>query len=319
MKNDIKDLKFPKILIMHKKVEINLNPNEDLFKEKYFLEMLDYNDILLNTKIVYDIYFKQIRITQSQNGLFYPWSSENVFLVIDRIERNTLDTLNVDKGYLLLKLDNDGDNIVIYYTGIADFIGVFGSFYATLSLFASLITSYPAEIIYNQTIINSIFKFVENKFLKDTQKKIKFNESLEKDLKLNSFKFKYFEDLDINQINNIFKRKIDETGYKENNPDKKHNFYKKDDKINLKTKKLYENNLKNQFNYKSEKNIKKEKFIKILIENKKNDFDNNNTTNKKQTANNYNDNISQIELNYLKQMNKTSNFLLNFKFFRRRK
>ena len=215
----IKELKFPKILILHKKIEINTNEQvEKIFKEQYFLEILNYNDELLNTKIVYDIHIKQVRITQQQNGFFYPSTEEKVFLVIDRIEKNTLDTLNVDNGYFSLKLDNDGYSITIYYTGLPDFLGVFGSFFATLTLFASIICTYPAGIIYNQIMMNQIFRFVEDrdynkeKGKKNEREKHKDKEEALSDdnfeMNTNSFKFKKFDDLNIGQISELYRKGV---------------------------------------------------------------------------------------------------------------
>lgn len=162
--DNFKLLIYPKILILHKKVELDLKADiNSFFKERFELKLLDYYDIIFNSKFVYDIYIKQVRITQQKNGLFFPWTSEKIFLIIDRIERNSLDNLNVEHSYFSLKLDSDGINIIILYTGLPDFLGVFGSFLSTFGLIAILLTSKPAEMIYNQTLLNQIFKFVENK------------------------------------------------------------------------------------------------------------------------------------------------------------
>jgi len=254
-----KNSKFPKILILHKKVEINSDGNiYNLFTERLLLEILDYNDELLKTKIVYDIHIKQIKITQQQNGLFYPWTSEKIFLIVDRIEKNPLDTLNVDAGYFSLKLDNDGLNIVISYTGLPDFLGVFGSFFATFTLFASLITSFPADLIYNQTLMNEIFKFAQNKKFKDKKQKIDL-EPEDIALNANSFKFMTFQDLNFLKLNQILKKNLqsDKTHFKPEN-DQPSEDYKKLEIIN-------ENYLNNSIT-----SAKKESFLNLIDDKKLN-------------------------------------------------
>jgi hypothetical protein len=184
----------------------------------------------LDTKIVYDIHIKQVRIIQQQNGLLFPWTQEKVFLIIDRIEKNTLETLNVEMAYFSLKLDNDGYVITISYTGLPDFLGVFGSFFATFTLFASLITSNYSGLIYNQTMINQIFRFVEEKCYQKGKENEKQKEKVnvnvkEKDndneealadgyeMHLNAFKFKSFENLSVGQISDFYRKSVVEENY----------------------------------------------------------------------------------------------------------
>jgi hypothetical protein len=98
---------------------------------------------------------------------------------------------------------------------LPDLLAVFGSFFATFSLFASLVTSIPADVIYDQTLINQIFKFYEDrvdkkeKENKKDKEKVKENEEdLEDSLKINmnNFKFKKFEELNVEKICELYQK-----------------------------------------------------------------------------------------------------------------
>ena len=65
------DADYPKILILHRSVDINLDKSaNNIFSTRYQLSILDYTDLLLDSKFVYDIIIKKIIINQNWNELF---------------------------------------------------------------------------------------------------------------------------------------------------------------------------------------------------------------------------------------------------------
>jgi hypothetical protein len=61
---------YPKILILHRGIDINVDQERNkMFSEKFQLSILDYQDILRDKKLVYDIIVKKITINQNWNGI----------------------------------------------------------------------------------------------------------------------------------------------------------------------------------------------------------------------------------------------------------
>jgi hypothetical protein len=71
MKSKIENANYPKILLLHRGININVDKQrKKMFSERYELLIIDYQDLLLNTKLVYDVIVKKITINQNWNGLF---------------------------------------------------------------------------------------------------------------------------------------------------------------------------------------------------------------------------------------------------------
>ena len=67
---NIEQSNYPKILILHRSVDINVDKRlNEIFSERYQLSIIDYEDILLNTKLVYDVIVKKVTISQNWAGL----------------------------------------------------------------------------------------------------------------------------------------------------------------------------------------------------------------------------------------------------------
>ena len=67
MKNFFNFFYWP--LILGKSIDINVDNPDKIFTERYKLDIIDYQDMLLNTKLVYDIVVKKITINQNWEGL----------------------------------------------------------------------------------------------------------------------------------------------------------------------------------------------------------------------------------------------------------
>jgi len=153
--------RFPKMLIMHRNVEVNSRSDPHI-NFVYHFETLDYYDSLTGNPNVFDIYLEKYQIFIEQ-GCFLFCSEPKIieFLVIAKIQKNELDSIDSDGAHISFKLVSDTKQIHLVYTGFADFLGVYGSFYATFVIAAAVLSSIYKEIFFNQVLINSVFRFVE--------------------------------------------------------------------------------------------------------------------------------------------------------------
>jgi hypothetical protein len=164
--NQFKANRFPKMLLLHRSIEINTANIEKITKEVFFMEVLDYTDQLLGTPVVYDVYIQKYIINIDTASIFSFMSSnanaQQEVMVISKIEKNSFDSISNDGAYLNFKFNSDAFTFNVKYVGISDVLGVFGSFYTTFALLAGILASLYNEIFLRRDMILSIFKFIEN-------------------------------------------------------------------------------------------------------------------------------------------------------------
>lgn len=157
---------YPKMLILHRSVQINTGNSANITNFIYNLEVLDYKDSITGNPIVYDVYVQKYSVIIDKGSLlsFTSSSSNNTidFLVVESIQKNTFDSLTNDGAYLTFKLYSDTNQITIQYVTLTDFLGTFGSFYSILSLIASILSSIYNGFFLKRDMINSIFRFIDN-------------------------------------------------------------------------------------------------------------------------------------------------------------
>ena len=153
--------KFPKMLLMHRGVEVNSRSDPHI-NFVYHFDTLDYLDPITGNPNVYDIYLEKNQIF-IEHGTFLFSSEPQIieFIRISKIEKNNLDSLDSDGAYISFKFISDTKQIHLIYTGFGDFLGVYGSFYAIFVLVAILLSRIYREAFFNQNLITSVFKFVQ--------------------------------------------------------------------------------------------------------------------------------------------------------------
>lgn len=164
--NKFKGNLFPKMLLLHRSIEINTANIEKITKEVFFMDVLDYTDALLGSPIVYDIYIQKYIVNVDTGSLlsFLSTDSSNnqEIMVISKIEKNSFDSINNNGAYLNFKYNSDEFTFNVTYVSLTSVLGVFGSFYSSFTLLAGIIAGLYNEIYLKRDMIDSIFKFIEN-------------------------------------------------------------------------------------------------------------------------------------------------------------
>jgi uncharacterized membrane protein YgcG len=164
LQNDIfEHNRFPKMLFIHRSIEISSKKisEKDIINEIYFMDIVDYRDPLTGRPVVYDI-FVQKYIVSIDRGNFFGGTDDTEFLIIEKIERNTIDSISREGAFLSFKMSPDGQQINVKYVSFTDVLGVFGSFYSIFSLVAGILSSLYNEVFLTRKLVNSIFKFIDN-------------------------------------------------------------------------------------------------------------------------------------------------------------
>ena len=154
--------KFPKMMVIHRDVEVN-SRNENPINFIYNFDVLDYLDPITGNPNVFDVYLQKVEIFVDYGGFLFPSEPSKIeFVVVNKIVKNQMDSLSNSGAYLSYKLFSDSKQIFVKYTSITDVLEVFGSFYAIFTLLAQVLSSLFKEVFFNMRLTSSIFKFVEN-------------------------------------------------------------------------------------------------------------------------------------------------------------
>jgi len=163
MKAILDKFKFPKMMVINRSFHLNPGSNaDDVLKYVYNLEVLDYRDQLSGNPIVYDIYVQKKKIIVTRPNKFSTDTITTEFLTIQRIEKNSFDSLQNNGAYFSFKLYSDVEIINLRYILLSDVLATFGSFFTTFTLVGSILASFYTDAVLESTIINSVFKFVKN-------------------------------------------------------------------------------------------------------------------------------------------------------------
>jgi hypothetical protein len=164
--NQFKGNLFPKMLLLHRSIEINTANIEKITKEIFFMDVLDYTDALLGTPVVYDVYIQKYVVNIDTGNVFSFLSSESnnnqEIMVISKIEKNSFDSINNNGAYLNFKFNSDEFTFNVTYVSLTSVLSVFGSFYSSFTLLAGIIAGLYNELYLKRDMIDSIFKFIEN-------------------------------------------------------------------------------------------------------------------------------------------------------------
>ncbi len=154
--------KFPKMMIIHRGVEVN-SRNENPVNFIYNFDVLDYLDPITGNPNVYDVFLQKVDIFVDYGGFIFPIEPKKVeFIIVNKIEKNQLDSLSNSGAYLSFKLFSDSKQIYVKYTSFNSVLETFGSFYAIFTLLAFILTSFFRQVFFNMRLTNSIFKFIDN-------------------------------------------------------------------------------------------------------------------------------------------------------------
>lgn len=154
--------KFPKMMVIHRSVEIN-SGNKNPINFIYNFDVLDYLDPITGNPNVFDVYLQKYQIFVDYGGFLFPSEPKKIeFVIVNKIVKNQMDSLSNSGAYLSYKLFSDSQQIFIKYRSITDVLEVFGSFFAIFSLLAQLLTALFKEVIFDMRLTNLIFKFVQN-------------------------------------------------------------------------------------------------------------------------------------------------------------
>jgi hypothetical protein len=174
LQTQISELKFPKILFLYKKVEINSHNSSEIGKDVYFLDVLDYKDPFLNKPNVFDVHVQQETLVIQVPGMLGATETSLTYLAVSAITKNDLDSeTNVD-ALLNFKLLSDAKTITVQYIGIADFLNAFGGFYGSFEILASIISGFYSGYFLRSQLVSAVFKFVDNESKYKTKTEFKF-------------------------------------------------------------------------------------------------------------------------------------------------
>jgi hypothetical protein len=163
MKAILDKFKFPKMMVINRSFQLNPGSDaNDVLKYIYNLEVLDYRDQLSGNPIVYDIYVQKKKIIVTRPNKFSTETITTEFLTIQRIEKNSFDSLQNNGAYFSFKLYSDVEIINLKYILLSDVLSTFGSFFTTFTLVGSILASFYTDSVLESTIINTVFKFVKN-------------------------------------------------------------------------------------------------------------------------------------------------------------
>jgi hypothetical protein len=161
--SQLKDQKFPKILLIHRDMEINQSgKSSNIGTNVYKLKILDYKEPILDNPYLYDVNVKQISLKIVKQGFLTSTESSLSYLSIDSITPNKLSSSENDGAYLSFKLMSDSLTITVTYVAFTDFLGDFGAYFATTEMLAAVVASLFSEHFLKKRMVNSLFKFVMN-------------------------------------------------------------------------------------------------------------------------------------------------------------
>ena len=149
------------MLVMHRGVEVS-TASSNVINFVYNLDVLDYLDPLTGNPNVFDVYLQKYQVIVDYGALFGSSPKVIEFVVVNKIVKNSFDSLQNTGAYLTYKLYSDSLKIYVKYVSFTDVLGIFGSFYSIFSLFAGILSSLYNEIFLDKKLIDSVFKFIKN-------------------------------------------------------------------------------------------------------------------------------------------------------------
>lgn len=153
---------FPKILLLTKNLQITPQ-GKTLLTILYEMNILDYYDQLSGIPIDYNIYVQNITVIVTKTKFIIPRQKKTTVLIVNKIERNTLDTSDRTSIGFNFKVYSDTKIITVVYTSFENVLEVFGSFFAVFSLFATITSELYNDIFYKKAMVNELFTFVHYK------------------------------------------------------------------------------------------------------------------------------------------------------------
>ncbi len=162
MKTVFYEYKFPKMMIIHRGVEVS-TASKNVVNFVYHLDILDYLDPLTGNPNVFDVYLQKYQVIVDNGAMFSSTPNLVEFIVVNKIEKNSFDSLQNSGAYISYKLYSDSHKIYVKYVSFTDVLGVFGSFYSIFSLFAGILSGLYNELFLERKLISSVFRFIANK------------------------------------------------------------------------------------------------------------------------------------------------------------
>ncbi len=177
----INQFRFPKILLMDKDYQINPNAkpnkNQPIIEFIYNLNILDYRDRLTGNPISYDVFIQEAIVEVVQPKFLWTETETKKVLRVFKIEENSLNS-NLNSGATIsFKSVAEVPKITITFVSFNDFLSAFGSFSTVFAMLSLTLSGFYNEIVLNASIINSVFKFIEN--TEDDIKRVKLGDEYE--------------------------------------------------------------------------------------------------------------------------------------------
>jgi len=192
MKTVFDSYKFPKMMIIHRGVEV-ASASQKVINFVYHLEVLDYLDPLTGNPNVFDVYLQKYQVIVDTGALFSSSPNMVEFIVVNKIEKNSFDSIQNSGAYISYKLFSDSQQIYVKYVSFTDVLGVFGGFYSIFSLFAAILSGLYNELFLEKKLISSVFKFIDNKpenIIIEDILLLKNNKNLNNNIFLNNYEIK---------------------------------------------------------------------------------------------------------------------------------
>jgi len=115
----------------------------------YYLESLDYMDLLTGNPISYYVYLQQTDII-SDTTIISSNLKTTTFFTIHRIAKNNLDLSSRTEASLTFKVFPQKNSITVKHVSMSDVLSIFGSYYSVFTLIASIVCKLFSPIIYQE-------------------------------------------------------------------------------------------------------------------------------------------------------------------------
>ena len=147
---------FPKVLLLYSDCYVTKQKTSTV----YYLESLDYMDLMTGNPISYYVYLQQTDIIRDKTILTSNLNT-TTFFTIQSIVKNNLDTSSRSEASLTFKVFPQKNSITVKYVSLSDVLSVFGSYYSVFTLIASVVCKMFSPIVYEGDLVNSVFRFRE--------------------------------------------------------------------------------------------------------------------------------------------------------------